>query len=151
YYLHDKGAMTAERVAFTHTENLPTRDPEKAIKCMIWTAEHQAEIKQRAGGSAKGNKLQYPVYTYSLSWHPSQEPTKEQMIEAARETLRLIGMQDHEALFVAHRDTAHPHIHVIVNRVNPKTGRTSEKEGNDRNTFSRWAEAYERKMGKILC
>ena len=38
YYLHDKKALTRERVAFTHTENLPTRDPDKAIKCMAWTA-----------------------------------------------------------------------------------------------------------------
>ena len=35
YYLHDKGhRSTDKRVLFTHTENLPTRDPEKALKCM---------------------------------------------------------------------------------------------------------------------
>ncbi|MBB4375253.1 hypothetical protein GGD63_008102 [Bradyrhizobium sp. cir1] len=28
YYLHDKKAETSERVAFTYTVNLPTRDPE---------------------------------------------------------------------------------------------------------------------------
>ena len=32
YYLHDKKAETSERVAFTHTVNLPTRDPDKAIR-----------------------------------------------------------------------------------------------------------------------
>lgn len=72
YYLHDKKADTKERVAFTHTENLPTRDPEKAIKCMAWTFMRQNEIKARSGASTKGRKLTDPVYTYSLAWHPDQ-------------------------------------------------------------------------------
>jgi hypothetical protein len=54
YYLHDKKASTRERVTFTHTENLPTRDPDKAIKCMAWTAMRQQQLKARAGGSVRG-------------------------------------------------------------------------------------------------
>ena len=67
YYLHDKKALTRERVAFTHTENLPTRDPDKAIKCMAWTALRANEIKARSGASTKGRKMTDPVYCYSLS------------------------------------------------------------------------------------
>ncbi|MBB4375254.1 hypothetical protein GGD63_008103 [Bradyrhizobium sp. cir1] len=44
------------------------------------------------------------------------------MIEAARETLKALGLEGHEALLVGHNDEPHPHIHVIVNRVNPETG-----------------------------
>ncbi len=33
------------------------------------------------------------------------------------------GLQDHQAWIVAHRDTAHPHVHVMVNRVHPDTGK----------------------------
>ena len=92
YYLHDKKALTPERVAFTHTENLPTRDADKAIKCMAYTAMRQHELKARAGGSTKGRKLEQPVYCYSLSWAPGEEPTQEEMIEAAKDTLRELGM-----------------------------------------------------------
>ena len=150
YYLHDKDALTSDRVAFTHTENLPTIDAEKAIKCMAWTAMHQNEIKQRAGGSAKGRKLTKPVYSYSLAWHPDQEPTKDQMIAAAQETLEVLGLSDHEAIFVSHNDEPHPHIHVIVNRVHPEKG-IAAKLSKDHLALSRWAEDYERKHGQILC
>jgi hypothetical protein len=34
YYLHDKKASTANRVAFTLTENLPTANPELALRFM---------------------------------------------------------------------------------------------------------------------
>ena len=74
YYLHDKKARTSERVAFTHTENLPTDDPDRAIKIMAFTAMHQNEIKAANGGARTGRKLAYPVYTYSLSWAPDEAP-----------------------------------------------------------------------------
>ena len=150
YYLHDKGAQTAERVAFAETVNLPTRDPEKAFKCMAWTALHQNEIKARAGGSAKGRKLQYPVYTYSLAWAPDEKPTRQEMLGAAKETLKVLGLHEHEAILVSHRDEPHPHIHVIVNRVHPETG-IAAKLSQDHLRLSRWAEAYEKRQGLIRC
>ena len=150
YYLHDKGAGSAERVAFTHTENLPTSDPERALKCMAYTAMHQNEIKEAAGGAKTGRKLTQPVYTYSLSWAPGERPTQEQMIAAGKESLEALGLQGHETLMVAHNDQAHPHLHVIVNRVHPETGKAA-KLSNDHLILSRWAEAYERRQGEIRC
>lgn len=150
YYLHDKKADTKERVAFTHTENLPTRDPDKAIKCMAWTFMRQNEIKARSGASTRGRKLTDPVYTYSLAWHPDQAPDREGMIEAAKASLKALGLEKHEALFVGHNDEPHPHIHVIVNRVNPETG-IAAKLSKDFLTLSAWAQAYETAHGKIWC
>lgn len=150
YYLHDKQASTANRVAFTHTLNLPTDDAEKGIGWMAHTAMRQSEIKRAAGGAAKGRKLRDPVYAYSLSWHPDEEPNREQMIAAALETLKRLDLEGHEAVLVAHNDEPHPHIHVIVNRVNPETG-IAAPLSNDHLKLSAWAEAYEKEHGKILC
>lgn len=150
YYLHDKGALTADRVAFAHTENLPTRDPDAAARFMAWTAMNADTLKARAGGSAKGRKLSQPVYTYSLSWAPGETPSAAEMIDAARETMRELGIQEHEALIVAHKDEPHPHVHVIVNRVHPLTG-VAAKLSNDHLKLSGWAEAFERRQGQIRC
>jgi hypothetical protein len=150
YYLHDKGASTRERVAFTYTENLPTRDAEKAIKCMAYTAMRQQQIKARAGGSAKGRKLTQPVYCYSLSWYPGEDPSLDQMVAAAQETLKELGLSGHEALFVVHNDEPHPHIHAIVNRVHPETGIAAPLK-KDFLKLSAWAEKFERRQGKIRC
>jgi hypothetical protein len=150
YYLHDKKADTAERVAFTHTENLPTDDAALALRYMAYTAMRQAELKAAAGVAMTGRKLVQTVYAYSLSWAPDEDPSQEQMIEAALQTLKALGLDGHETLLVAHNDEPHPHIHVIVNRVNPENG-LAAKLSNDHLTLSKWAEAYEREHGKIRC
>ena len=149
YYLHDKQANTNERVAFTVTVNLPTNDPDRAVGHMIETAELAQELKREAGLKS-GRKLQKPVYAYSLAWHPTEAPTKAEQIEAAKQTLAVLGLSNRQALIVAHTDREHPHVHVIVNRVCPETGRAAVTS-QDRLKLSRWAEAYEKVHGKVFC
>ena len=156
YHLHDKRLegekvrLTDDRVAWTETMNLRTSDPEKAWRIMVATAENQASLKKTAGMKMTGRKLTKPVYTYSLAWHPEQKPSQAEMLGAAKDTLKALGMEEHQALIVCHNDTAHPHVHVILNRVHPETG-LAAKTSQDRLKLSRWAEAYERAGGKIYC
>lgn len=150
YYLHDKKASTSERVAFTLTENLPTDDPELALRYMAYTAMRQGELKAAHGAAMTGRKLAQSVYTYSLSWAPGETPTEAEMIAAGRETLKVLGIEAHEILMVAHNDEPHPHLHLIVNRVHPETG-IAAKLSNDHLELSKWAEGYERAQGKIRC
>jgi hypothetical protein len=148
YYLHDKGALTSDRVIYYETVNLPTENAQTAIKIMAYTAMHQAEIKEASGAAKTGRKLTQSVYSYSLSWAPDETPGLEEMREAAHETLQLLELEGHEAILIAHNDTAHPHIHVIVNRVHPETG-IAAKLSCDQLTLSKWAEEYEKWQGKI--
>lgn len=150
YYLHDKKAHTSERVAFTHTENLPTTDPDLAWKIMARTADNQQAIKRAAGQVATGRKLKQSVYAYSLSWSPDENPDQATMIEAGRQTIKALGLDGHQVLMVAHNDEPHPHIHLIVNRVHPETG-IAAKHSNDHLRLSEWAEAFEAAQGKIRC
>ena len=150
YYFHDKQAQTQDRIEFTHTINLATDNPDMAAKMMAYTAMHQSEIKQAAGGVAKGRKLTQPVYAFSLAWHPTQTPSREHMIETGFGSLEILGLVEHEAVMVAHNDEEHKHLHIIVNRVHPENG-IAAKLSNDRLKLSKWAEDYERKQGEILC
>ena len=156
YYLHDKRRageaerLTTERVAWSEAVNLPTNDPEKAWRMMATTAMKADELKAAAGIKATGRKLTKPVLSYSLSWHPSEKPTKAEQIEAARETLKLLGLAEHQALIVAHTDEPHAHVHVIVNRVHPAEGKAATLS-KSKLILSEWAQAYEQRRGKILC
>ncbi|QQA45103.1 relaxase/mobilization nuclease domain-containing protein [Pelagovum pacificum] len=150
YLLHDKGAATSERVAFVETANLPTDDAARAIAHMIDTATH-ADALKRAAGVKVGKAIDKPVYHYSLAWHPSEAPSMADQVQAARDTLKALGMADRQALIVAHNDTDHPHVHVVVNRVCAETGRAAST-GNDRLKLSNWALAYRRQQGmEHLC
>ena len=100
YYAHDKRRegeavrYTTERVAWVETVNLPTGDPERAWRIMAHTALAQAELKAAAGTKATGRKLKNPVFAYSLAWHPGERPTKADMMEAARESLKAQGLEE---------------------------------------------------------
>src|SRR5690606_30720533 len=86
YLMHDIGSRdSAERVAWTHTHNLATDDPQKAWKVMASTAKSQAELKAEAGVKNTGRKSNAHVMHYVLSWHPKEhgEYRREDMIDAA--------------------------------------------------------------------
>ncbi|MEO1324877.1 MAG: relaxase/mobilization nuclease domain-containing protein [Pseudomonadota bacterium] len=166
YYAHDKAeqgrglADSSNRVDWVHSLNLPIdaargAQPEQidAMKrcatVMQWTADHQADIKKAAGVANVGRPLKSPVYTYSLAWSPDENPTDAQMLQAAKDTLKELGLDKHQTLIVSHNDTAMKHVHCIVNRVDPDTGRAWSKSC-DRLKLSKWAQAYEEGRGAIL-
>jgi Ti-type conjugative transfer relaxase TraA len=86
----------------------------------------------------------------SLSWHPDELPTREQMEQAAHDALKALGMEDARAIFVAHNDTDHAHLHIVASRINPETGRAFS-DTNDWKKINEWALEYERQSGIIRC
>ena len=152
YYLHDKDAQTSERIAWTETVNLATEDAQRAWRIMAATAMDQDRLKDRAGIKATGRKSNKPVWVYSLSWHPDEAGrlTQKDMLAAARETLTVLGADQHQALIVAHNDEPHPHVHVIVNRVSPKDGRMLS-DSKAKLKLSQWAQDYEQRRGRVYC
>lgn len=152
YYLHDKGsAKTSNRVAWTHTINLPTNDPQTAFKCMAFTVMHADILKQKSGIVRTGRKnINGAVYSFSLSWHPQQNPDQDTMLMAAYEALERLDLQEHESIIVAHNDCKHKHIHIVTCLVHPETGKICAPSY-DRLTLSTWAEEMERMDNNIVC
>lgn len=150
YYLHDKGADTNNRVAFCTTRNLPVEEPELAWRWMAYTAKHAGILKHDAGVAASGTKMSKPVYTLSLSWHPEDKPDPAFMVQMMDTALAKIGLSKCQTLLVAHNDTEHPHIHAIVNLVDPESGKVRDP-GRDKTKLSAWALAYEKERGVIRC
>lgn len=95
------------RVAWAETYNLPTRDLELAACFMGATAN----------GSVSGTRT--PVYFFSVSFDVDDPVDEAMMGRVATRTLRDMGLEEHEAIVVAHKDRSHPHLHFIVNRVHP--------------------------------
>lgn len=172
YYLHDKrpeGAdgprpESAERVGFVAMENLPPCSPAEAWREMKFLANAADHIKERNARAAAieagtdpdaaakkaraGRKCTEPLYVYSLNWHRDDAPTDEEMLQAARQTLALLGLNDHQAVIVQHTDQTHSHVHIAVNRVNPDTG-IANAMANDEFKLDAWAFAYEIERGFI--
>jgi hypothetical protein len=99
-----------ERVAWIVTQNLATQDPELAAKIMSATAA----LSKRCAKAC--------LHTI-IAWHPDEQPSPQAMQEIALRTLSLAGLAEHQAFVMGHGDKAHPHLHMMINRVHPETGR----------------------------
>ena len=141
---------TDDRVEWTETRNLASDRPADAWRIMAATAQAAPGLKRLAGVPGAGRKAAKPVYHYALSWKPGESPDRAEMNRAVDESLRKLGLEDRQALVVAHNDTPHRHVHVIVNRVDPETGRTANI-GHDRLKLANWAERWERERGDLQC
>jgi hypothetical protein len=71
----------------------------------------------------RNSRVHDPVYHVVLSWQDGEHPDNAQMFAAGEAALAAIGMQDHQYVFAIHRDTGNAHLHLMVNRVHPETGR----------------------------
>ena len=109
YLVFGRSGKERERVAWTAGRNLDTDDPEVAAALMQATANANLQVES-------------PVYHLTINFDPADPVTPERMQAVADRVLADLGLAEHQALMVAHRDRAHPHVHIMVNRVHPETG-----------------------------
>lgn len=145
YVLHDPGKESSERVAWVETHNIYSH-PDDAWFEMFDTYRNRAALKMNAGVDPRGRDNRTPVLHYTLSWHESDNPTPEHMRAMAFDSIKALGLSEHEAVMACHTDKGHHHVHVVVNTVHPYTGKTAPLKFS-KLEFSRWAEAYEKEHG----
>jgi hypothetical protein len=150
YLTHDPGAKTNERVAWTHTRNLANDFVPAAVNEMYLTAENAELLKQEAGVRGGGRSTENPVKHISLSWAPDDNPSQAHMIKASEHFLQRMGWGEHQAIFIAHDDKSHKHVHIMVNAVHPESGLRFNESFEQRHA-QRWALAYERENGRVHC
>lgn len=153
YVLHDKDkAKTDERVAWTQTRNIGVDDPHTAWKIMAATSMDQDRLKSEAGVPNTGRKSKDHVLHLTLSWHEQEAGglTQDEMMRAVNQAIHQLDASDRQALIAAHKDTAEPHVHILINRVSPDDGRLLSSS-NEKLKLSAWAEHYEKERGEVLC
>ena len=158
YITHDQTSpdnrrpTTSERVAWSACLGIPTTDTDLMVRAMQGLTADAPALKAMAGISARGRKLKKPYTHIVLSWPERTEaPPKQDMLSAVGGALKSLRLDDrHYAVCAAHTDTACPHVHVAVSRVDPETGRAVNLDSRATKRLSRWAEQYERDHGGIV-
>src|SRR5699024_829718 len=97
-----------DRVAWKETRNLASAEEEF--------------VKTQMEEVATMSRTDQPIYHYSISWDPADNPTRKQMSQAAHQTIKDLGLGDHQAVMVGHIDHDYKHLNVMVNRVHPVKG-----------------------------
>ncbi len=91
-----------------------------------------------------------PISHYVLSWREDEHPTGQQIERAVDIVLAELGMEGHQVVYALHADTNHDHVHVVVNRVDPESGRVT-KQGLDIEALHRAVARIEREQGWQHC
>jgi hypothetical protein len=158
YLMHDKDkGESAERIAWAESHNLDGADPDKAWRLMAATAMSAEQLKE-AAGIRKGKTASNTVYHFSLNFNPKDNPTEELQRMAVTDVLRTLKLDKYQALAVAHNDTKHSHVHVMVNLIDPETGLSAASKvdgkaallSNTKRKLSTWAKAFEFKHGLTI-
>ncbi len=81
-------------------------------------------------------KIAKPVAHISLDFsaQDKNELTDKLMVGVAHEYLEKMGYKNTQYIIVRHHDTDHPHIHLVINRIDNKGSRISDKNEKLRNT-----------------
>jgi hypothetical protein len=80
---------------------------------------------EMAATAALARGCRSPSYHAILSWAEIEQPSDEQMFEAADLALAELGMAEHQVVVALHRDRDHAHLHLVLNRVHPVTHRAA--------------------------
>lgn len=121
------------RVAWSQVRNLASEDLRLSASIMRHSANQSVRCKK-------------PVYHMAISWPEGDKVDDATMQKVAQSTLEDIGLAEHQALIVAHNDTEHKHIHVVVNRVHPETGK-AWATSHDRKRIMESLRAQEKELG----
>lgn len=77
--------------------------------------------------SELNSRVQRPYYHLVLSWHELEQPTDDQMVEAADHMIRSLGLVEHQIVIGTHHDTKRRHVHLVCNTVHPISGKVWSK------------------------
>lgn len=128
-----KDGAGSGRISWSEARNLPSNVPREVAVMMRATA-------------AQSLRVHRPVYHLALSWDPDDLVDRRTIIGAADRVLRSLGLEEHQVLMVAHSDTRHAHVHLMINRVHPETGRVW-KGWNDYHRLESILRPLERELG----
>lgn len=119
----DKGSPYAQALLrYLQEEGVPTRGVERLYHLRGRNFLSETIEGQRAemmAGASRAIRSPNPLDHWLLSWKESEQPTPEQIDEAAEIFLNHLGLLHHQAIYAAHADTHNIHLHIAVNRYDP--------------------------------
>lgn len=110
YLFHgSKEKPKPNRVAWTVQHYLAFSDPDRVATAM--------QLTYKAHRQSATKPVTKPVLHISISWHPDDNPSTQEMMATASEIIQRMHLRGHQAIVLGHDDTQHKHLHIVANRV----------------------------------
>ena len=71
-----------------------------------------------------GRGKQDKTYHLVLSFHRDDKLDNEKLAYIENECAKILGFAEHQRISAFHQDTNNPHLHIAINRINPRTKKT---------------------------
>ena len=86
---------------------------------VLYEGDINATARQYGAVASLSNSVGKPVWHASLSFAKEDDPmlNDEKVTEIAKSYLDKMGMKGNQYMVVKHNDTAHQHVHIVINRV----------------------------------
>ena len=133
YLFVGSDGQQADRVEWSSVRNLFPDDQDLVPAILQATASRNVRVEK-------------PVYHLSISLDPSESLDQDGFEKVVDRTLRDLGLGEHQSVIVAHNDTEHAHVHVVVNRVHPETLKAWDN-GHDWARIEKSLRQQERELG----
>lgn len=118
YCLEDKLELTHEqKLALSSQDGLHYENRAEVLEYNMCFGNKKELIRQFNDVRALRPNLSKPVMHISLSLDPEDLFTKEKLRQVGQDFARGFGFEKNQYLVTYHKDTKHPHVHIVVNRV----------------------------------
>ena len=110
YFLHDKNA--------DEKKNEPVMQDRAEVILFKQCFGNNKELIQQFNEVRELNpRLSKPVLHITLSLSQGEDLPAYKLAEMARECAQDLGFSNNQYVAVLHKDTEHPHIHIVANRI----------------------------------
>ncbi len=115
--------LDKEKASLLYSEGVRIKDKESIVKSFV------AQQKLNP-------KIAKPVAHISLDFSVQDKHrlTDQFMVGMAQEYMEKMGYRDTQYIIVRHQDTDHPHVHIVINRIDNNGKRISDQNERQRNT-----------------
>jgi hypothetical protein len=136
YCLEDKVELTHEqKMSLGKQDGLQYQNRAEVLEYNMCFGNKKELTSQFNDVRSLRPQLSQPVMHISLSLDPEDQFTKEKLRQIGQDFAREFGFENNQYLTIYHKDTKHPHLHIVANRVGFDGSRIS-----DSNSYRKVAE-----------
>jgi hypothetical protein len=118
YCLEDKQELSHEqKLALSKQDGLQHENRAEVLEYNMCFGNKKELVSQFNDVRTLRPNLSKPVMHISLSLDPEDLYTKEKLRQIGQDFAKEFGFENNQYIVIYHKDTEHPHLHIVVNRI----------------------------------
>jgi len=117
YCLRDKRVRREQAPEVSEPEGRQMKNRAEVIYYHLCHGDLKELERQFRQVQKQDHNISKPAFCLALSVAPEDKVSKGRFVEIAKDCAKALDFERHQYVVVLHKDTRHPHVHLVVNRV----------------------------------